>query len=68
MDQDTFMKFFDTVIDSKAFYDGSNGSDRYLSEDYMFCQFVRKLGIKTWFCPWMKLDILPVMFSRCLVP
>ena len=21
----------------------------------MFCQFVRKLGIKTWFCPWMKL-------------
>ena len=35
--------------------EGSNGSDRYLSEDYMFCQFVRKLGIKTWFCPWMKL-------------
>ena len=48
--------FFDTVIDSKAFAgEGSNGSDRYLSEDYMFCQFVRKLGIKTWFCPWMKL-------------
>ena len=20
----------------------------------MFCQFVRKLGIKTWFCPWMQ--------------
>tara|TARA_B100000085_G_scaffold176036_1_gene160338 strand:- start:4523 stop:5245 length:723 start_codon:yes stop_codon:yes gene_type:complete len=48
--------FFDTVIDSDAFAgEGSNGSDRYLSEDYMFCQFTRKLGIKTWFCPWMQL-------------
>ena len=21
----------------------------------MFCQFTRKIGIKTWLCPWMKL-------------
>ena len=48
--------FFDTVIDSKAFAgEGSQGSDRYLSEDYMFCQFVNKIGIETWFCPWMNL-------------
>jgi len=48
--------FFDTVIDSKAFAgEGSSGSDRYLSEDYMFCQFTRKIGIKTWLCPWMNL-------------
>ena len=48
--------FFDTVIDSDAFAgEGSSGSDRYLSEDYMFCQFTRKIGIKTWLCPWMKL-------------
>ena len=47
--------FFDTVIDSDAFAGkGSGGSDRYLSEDYMFCQFTRKIGIKTWLCPWMK--------------
>ena len=48
--------FFDTVIDSEAFAGaGSGGSDRYLSEDYMFCQFTRKIGISTWLCPWMKL-------------
>ena len=48
--------FFDTVIDSETFAgEGSGGSDRYLSEDYMFCQFVRKIDIKTWLCPWMKL-------------
>ncbi len=47
--------FFDTVIDSDAFAgEGSGGSERYLSEDYMFCQFTRKIGIKTWFCPWMQ--------------
>ena len=46
----------DLLLDSDAFAgEGSNGSDRYLSEDYMFCQFTRKLGIKTWFCPWMQL-------------
>lgn len=38
--------FFDTVIDPD--------SHRYLSEDYMFCQWSRKIGIKIWLCPWMK--------------
>ena len=31
-------------------------SNRYLSEDYMFCQWVRNAGLKVWLCPWMKLQ------------
>ena len=38
--------YFDTIIDPD--------SQRYLSEDYMFCQWARKIGIKIWLCPWMK--------------
>ena len=29
-------------------------SNRYLSEDYMFCQWARKAGVKVWMCPWMR--------------
>jgi len=29
---------------------------RYLSEDYMFCQWVRNAGMKLWFCPWIQLQ------------
>ena len=29
---------------------------RYLSEDYWFCQKAQQAEIKTWFCPWMKLQ------------
>ena len=39
--------FFDTVIDPD--------SHRYLSEDYMFCQYWRAIGGQIWLCPWMKL-------------
>lgn len=42
------MAFFDCVIDPK--------SKRYLSEDYMFCQWARNAGMKIWLCPWMKLQ------------
>jgi len=28
---------------------------RYLSEDYMFCQWVRNAGMNVWLCPWMEL-------------
>jgi hypothetical protein len=42
--------FFDTVIDPKT--------KRYLSEDYMFCQWTRNIGISVWLCPWMKLKHL----------
>ena len=45
--------FFDTVIDTKDSIVGG-GSDRYLSEDYMFCQMWRKIGGQIYLCPWMK--------------
>jgi len=38
--------YFDTVIDPV--------SHRYLSEDYMFCQYWRNIGGAIWLCPWMK--------------
>jgi hypothetical protein len=41
------MAYFDCIIDPE--------SKRYLSEDYMFCQWSRKAGVKVWMCPWMKL-------------
>jgi hypothetical protein len=40
--------YFDCKIDPE--------SKRYLSEDYYFCQESRKLGLKVWLCPWMKLS------------
>ena len=47
--------YFDTVIDSDAYLgDISGKSNRYLSEDYFFCQFVRRIGYKIYLCPWMK--------------
>ena len=45
--------YFDTVIDSEGSITGG-GSERYLSEDYMFCQMWRKIGGKVFLCPWMK--------------
>ena len=47
--------YFDTIIDNDIWMGegASNGSDRYLSEDYMFCQLVRKMGLSVWLCPWM---------------
>ena len=45
--------YFDTVIDTADSMTGG-GSERYLSEDYMFCQMWRKIGGQVWLCPWMK--------------
>ena len=45
--------YFDTVIDSVESIVGG-GSERYLSEDYMFCQMWRKMGGQIYLCPWMK--------------
>jgi hypothetical protein len=45
--------YFDTVIDSKDSITGG-GTERYLSEDYMFCQMWRKIGGQIFLCPWMK--------------
>jgi hypothetical protein len=44
--------YFDTIIDRGPNAPGS--SERYLSEDYMFCQMFRKMGGKIHLCPWMK--------------
>lgn len=42
------MAVFHCIIDPE--------SKRYLSEDYMFCYNVQKMGMKVWFCPWMQLQ------------
>ncbi len=41
------MAYFDCIIDPET--------KRYLSEDYMFCYNVEKMGGKVWLCPWMQL-------------
>lgn len=40
--------YFDCIIDPD--------SKRYLSEDYMFCYNVQKMGGQVWLCPWMQLQ------------
>jgi hypothetical protein len=42
------MAYFDCIIDPVT--------KRYLSEDYMFCYNVQKMGGQVWFCPWMQLQ------------
>jgi hypothetical protein len=42
------LMFFQAEVDPK--------SKRYLSEDYWFCQKAQEIGLRTWFCPWMKLQ------------
>ena len=42
------MMYFQALIDPE--------SRRYLSEDYMFCQWAIKAGLKIWLCPWVKLS------------
>ena len=42
------MMFFQAEVDPV--------SKRYLSEDYWFCQKAQQAEIKTWFCPWMKMQ------------
>jgi hypothetical protein len=40
--------YFDCIIDPE--------SKRYLSEDYMFCYNMAKIGGGVWLCPWMKMN------------
>lgn len=40
--------FFECGIDPK--------SKQYLSEDYMFCERIREMGMKVWICPWVILN------------
>ncbi len=54
------MQYFQAEIDPE--------SKRYLSEDYWFCQLVRKIGMKVWLCPWLKLSHFGTMnFTGSLV-
>jgi len=54
------MAYFDTPI--------CPDTNRYLSEDYMFCQWTRKAGMKVWLCPWMQLQHVGMMvFGGSLV-
>lgn len=60
--------YFDCIIDKKreitiqqdlgTLKEGEvipvGGSDRYLSEDYFFCQQWRNMGGEIWLCPWMR--------------
>ena len=42
---------------AKKMIDGEqHSSKRYLSEDYMFCFNVERMGGRLWFCPWMQLQ------------
>ena len=40
-----------TIVDNEQ-----KASKRYLSEDYNFCYHAEKIGLRVWFCPWMKLQ------------
>jgi len=46
----------DFIDDVDYDVDGNKYSKRYLSEDYMFCQWARNIGLKIWLCPWMGLQ------------
>ena len=41
------MAYFDTLIEPVH--------NRYLSEDYMFCQWSRNIDLKIFMCPWMQM-------------
>jgi len=42
------IQYFQAEIDPKT--------KRYLSEDYWFCQKAQEIGLRTWLCPWMKMQ------------
>ena len=49
-----YKKEIDAII-AKSFEINSSYSNRYLSEDYWFCQKIQRIGLKTFLCPWMPL-------------
>ena len=59
--------YFDTLIDTIDSPTGG-GTDRYLSEDYMFCQLWRKIGGQIWLCPWMRTDHIGTYHFRGDMP
>ena len=56
------------LADKTSGIDRAEYSNRYLSEDYMFCQWVRHAGMKVWLAPWMKVqDVGSYVFGGSLV-
>lgn len=55
----THKEIIDFVNDPN--YTSVDYSKRYLSEDYMFCQWVRNIGLKIWLCPWIQLQHVGTM-------
>lgn len=51
----THQEVIDFLADKTSGIDQEKYSNRYLSEDYMFCYNVRRAGMKVWMCPWMEL-------------
>jgi hypothetical protein len=47
---------FDGSREIMQFFQAEIVEKRYLSEDYWFCQKVQELNLKTWLCPWMRLQ------------
>lgn len=46
---------FDGSRKITAFFLDVLDQERHLSEDYMFCHWARKIGMKVWVAPWMKM-------------
>lgn len=51
----TQQEVIDFLADKRYGIDVKEYSNRYLSEDYMFCYNVQRMGMKVWLCPWMEL-------------
>jgi hypothetical protein len=50
-----------TFVKDPMYKPSKEFSKRYLSEDYMFCQWVRNIGLKVWLCPWISLQHVGMM-------
>jgi len=48
-------KDFDGSRKIGAYFQDPIVDERHLSEDYFFCREARKIGMKLWACPWIKL-------------
>ena len=47
----------DVIVEARKLLNAEKtSSKRYLSEDYMFCYYAQNVGLRVWFCPWMKLQ------------
>jgi hypothetical protein len=52
-DNNILYSFFETKLDYET--------KQYLSEDYLFCKMLKKIGYKIWLIPYIKLDHLGTM-------